>query len=173
MFGCAWPKHCFKCVYKASSCTSGTLSVWLCVTEFSKTSPFALEWIIALQSFIVHLKDVDCTPSRTNQNLLFWKTIHFFPSWVRPSILIYTEVTWRKFQNLSCNGLLSWLLLHGQSHYQATTFLKLSIQKYKKSKGHVDLHRQVFTQDRADARCRVSKQYKIHFPRSENDDVIK
>ena len=46
----------------------------------------------------------------------------------------------------------------------------------KKTGGQaVDFHSPVFVQEKTDVRCRVSKQYarKIHFARSENDDVIK
>ena len=46
--------------------------------------------------------------------------------------------------------------------------------RYKKSEGQaVDFHSPVFVQDMIDARCRVSKQDKIHFARSEYNDVIK
>ena len=46
--------------------------------------------------------------------------------------------------------------------------------RYQKSERQaVDFHSPVFVQDRADACCRVSKQYKIDFARSENDDVMK
>ena len=142
--------------------------MWLSVTDFSKTLPLASVWIITLQSFI---HDVDATPLRTNRNLLFWKKLYIFcqvvlvlPFWFIPN--------WqRKFQNLSGKGSLPGLLLYGPSCYQTTTFCKLSINK---SKGQaVDLNSQVFLRDRVNASCGVSKQDKIPFARSENDDVMK
>ena len=46
--------------------------------------------------------------------------------------------------------------------------------RYKKSKGQaVDFDSQVFLPDRVNASCEVSKQDKIPFARSENDDVMK
>ena len=46
--------------------------------------------------------------------------------------------------------------------------------RYKKSKGQdVDFDSQVFLPDRVNASCGVSKQDKIPFARSENDDVMK
>ena len=102
----------FDLRFKASSCTSGTLSMWLCVTDVSKTSPLASVWIIALQTYSPSLyisTTLKLHHCERTEFYYFEKTIHFLPSRVRPSILIYTKVTWRKFQNLSGKG-----SLHGQ-----------------------------------------------------------
>ena len=72
-----------------------------------------------------------------------------------------------KISKFEWEGVIAWTILLSNNNILQTF-------DTKKSKGQaVDFDSQVFLRDRVNANCGVSKQDKIPFARSENDDVMK